>query len=79
MKIIDTTTYFEEKMMMDLRLNVLNKFVDKFIVCEARFSHSGKEKKIKFNKKDFPEFEDKIIHLIIDREPIDIIKKKIFN
>ncbi len=76
MKIIDTTTYFEEKMMMDLRLNVLNKFVDKFIVCEARFSHSGKEKKIKFNKKDFPEFEDKIIHLIIDREPIDIIKKK---
>ena len=76
MKIIDTTTYFEEKMMMDLRLNVLNMFVDKFIVCEARFSHSGKEKEIKFNKKDFPEFEDKIIHLIIDKEPTEIIKKK---
>ena len=29
MKIIDTTTYFEEKLMMDLRLNILNSHVDK--------------------------------------------------
>ena len=75
MKIIDTTTYFEEKMMMGIRLNILGPFVDKFIVCEARFSHSGNEKEIKFNKKDFPEFEDKIIHVIVNKEPNDIIKK----
>ena len=75
MKIIDTTTYFEEKMMMNIRFNILNPFVDKFIVCEARFSHSGKEKEIKFKKKDFPEFEDRIIHIILDKEPIGIIKK----
>ena len=58
MKIIDTTTYFEEKLIMEIRLNILNPFVDRFIVSEARFSHSGKEKEIKFDKKDFPKFQD---------------------
>ena len=48
MKIIDTTTYFEEKLMMDLRFKILNPYVDQFIVCEARFTHSGKEKEINF-------------------------------
>jgi beta-1,4-mannosyl-glycoprotein beta-1,4-N-acetylglucosaminyltransferase len=76
MKIIDTTTYFEEKLIMDLRLNILSPYVDKFIVSEARFSHSGKEKEIKFDKKDFPKFEDKITHIILEKEPADIIKKK---
>ena len=70
MKIIDTTTFFEEHLMMDLRFNILDPFIDKFVVCEARFSHSGKEKDIKFNKKDYPKFEDKIIHLVIDNDPI---------
>ena len=75
MKIIDTTTFFEEYLMMELRFNILDPFVDKFIVAEARFSHSGKEKEIKFNKKNFPKFENKIVHLIVDKEPVDIIKK----
>ena len=79
MKIIDTTTYFEEKMMMELRFNILSPFVDKFIICEARYSHSGKEKDIRFNKKDFPQFEDKITHIIVDKEPRDIIKKDNLN
>ena len=76
MKIIDTTTYFEEELMMNLRFNILNNYVDKFIVSEARFTHSGQEKDIKFNKKKFPKFEDKIIHIILDKEPEEIIKKK---
>jgi|TARA_B110000261_G_scaffold160617_1_gene200553 beta-1,4-mannosyl-glycoprotein beta-1,4-N-acetylglucosaminyltransferase len=79
MKIIDTTTYFEEKLMMNLRFNILNSYVDNFIVCEARFTHSGKSKDINFKKKDYPEFEHKITHLIIDKEPIDIIKKDNLN
>ena len=69
MKIIDTTTYFEEELMMNLRFNILNNYVDKFIVSEARFTHSGQEKDIKFNKKNFPKFEDKIMHIILDKEP----------
>ena len=79
MKIIDTTTYFEENMMMELRFNILSPFVDKFIICEARYSHSGKEKDIRFNKKNFPQFEDKITHIIVDKEPRDIIKKDNLN
>ena len=75
MKIIDTTTFFEEHLMMELRFNILDPFIDKFIVSEARFSHSGKEKEIKFNKKDFPKFESKIVHLIVDKDPVDIINK----
>jgi beta-1,4-mannosyl-glycoprotein beta-1,4-N-acetylglucosaminyltransferase len=75
MKIIDTTTFFEEHLMMNLRFNILNSFVDHFIVCEARFTHSGKKKEIKFKKSDYPEFEHKITHLIIDKEPKNIIKK----
>ena len=79
MKIIDTTTFFEENLMMNLRLNILNPYVDKFIVCEARFSHSGKEKEIRFNKKDFPEFEEKIDHIIFDKEPDELIKKNFLS
>ncbi len=76
MKIIDTTTYFDEKLMMSIRFNILNSFVDKFIVCESRYSHSGKEKKINFNIKDYPEFHNKIIHLIVDNEPNNLIMGK---
>jgi beta-1,4-mannosyl-glycoprotein beta-1,4-N-acetylglucosaminyltransferase len=76
MKIIDTTTYFEEKLMMNLRFNILNSHVDHFIVCEARFTHSGKSKDINFKKTDYPNFANKITHLIIDKEPNDIIKKE---
>ena len=74
MKIIDTTTYFDEKLMMSIRFNILNSYVDKFVVCESRYSHSGKEKKINFNIKDYPEFQNKIIHLIVDDEPNNLIK-----
>ena len=48
MKIIDTTTFFEENMIMDIRFNILDPYVDKFIVCESLFTHSGKKKKRKF-------------------------------
>ena len=76
MKIIDTTTYFDEKLMMSIRFNILNSFVDKFIVCESRYSHSGKEKEINFDIKDYPEFQNKIIHLVLDNEPKDLIISK---
>ena len=46
MKIFDCTTYFEEDLMMDLRLNILKDFVDKFVVCEATLIHSGNNNKM---------------------------------
>ena len=71
MKIIDSTTYFEEDMIIDLRLNILNDYVDHFIISEARFSHSGAKKEINFDKNKFPKFKEKITHLIIDNDPTE--------
>ena len=48
MKIIDCVTYFDEPMLFEVRKNILNKYVDIFLVIEARYTHSGKKKKIKF-------------------------------
>ena len=76
MKIIDTTTYFEEKLMMELRFNILDPYVDQFVVCEATFTHSGMKKPTKFNKEDYPDFKDKIIHLVLDKEPSNLIKSE---
>ncbi len=46
MKIYDCTTFYSEKMMLDLRFNILNENVYKFIVIESSFSHSGKKKNL---------------------------------
>ena len=79
MKIIDTTTYFEEDLMMDLRFNILDPYVDKFIICESTFTHSGNKKDISFDKKKYSRFKDKIIHLILENEPDNLIKKDHLN
>jgi beta-1,4-mannosyl-glycoprotein beta-1,4-N-acetylglucosaminyltransferase len=73
MKIYDCTTFYSEHMMMDVRFNVLNEFVHKFIVVESLYSHSGKKKKLNFDIKNYLKFKDKIIYLIIDKEPKDLI------
>ena len=74
MKIFDCTTFHSEHLMMDVRFNVLNDYVHKFIVTESTFSHSGKRKKLNFDINNYPKFKDKIIYVIIDKEPNDIIK-----
>jgi len=72
MKIFDCTTYYSEDLILDLRFNILNEHVHKFIVVESKYSHSGKPKKLWFNIDNFQKFKDKIIHLVIDNEPADI-------
>ena len=57
---------------MDLRFNILNEFVDKFVVVESIYSHSGKKKKLNFDINDYPKFKDKIHYIIIDHEPSDL-------
>ena len=48
MKIYDACIYYDEDILLDLRFNILNKFVEKFIVVESLFTHSGEKKKTKF-------------------------------
>jgi len=79
MKIFDCITYFDEPMLFELRLNILSSYVDEFIVSEATYTHSGKKKKINFNKENFPKFKNKITHLIVDQEPKDLFEINEFN
>ena len=74
MKIIDCTTYYSEDLMLDIRFNILNEFVDKFIIVESKFSHSGQPKKLNFDINKFQKFKDKIEYLIIENEPNGIIE-----
>ena len=69
MKIIDSFMFFDENMMLDLRLNILNKFVDKFIICESIYNHNGERKKLNFDMKNFPKFKQKIDYVICDKLP----------
>jgi len=76
MKIFDCTTFFSEDMLMDLRFNILDEYVHKFIVVESVFSHSGEKKKLNFDINKYPKFKDKIIYLVIENEPEDLIEAK---
>ena len=75
MKIYDCTTFYSEHMMLDARFHILDKHVEKFIVTEATYSHSGKKKELNFNIDNFPKFKDKIIYLVIDKEPNNLIEE----
>ena len=61
--IYDCFMYFDEDMLLDLRLNVMNKFVDFFVIVESKYTHQGKVKDKKLNLSDFKKFKDKIIHI----------------
>ncbi len=76
MKIIDCITYFNEPLLFDIRLNILNEHVDHFIVSEALYTHSGNKKKINFNKNDYPKFKHKISHIVVEDEPAGLHKVK---
>ena len=76
MKIFDCTTFYSEDLMMDLRFNILNDYVEKFIVCESTISHSGNKKKLNFDINNYSKFKDKIIYIIIDEEPKGIVGQK---
>ena len=64
MAIYDCFQYFNEDEMVDLRLNILNEYVDYFIICESNKSHQGHQKKLNFDINKFPKFKSKIRYLI---------------
>tara|TARA_Y100000590_G_scaffold41751_1_gene44522 strand:- start:439 stop:1308 length:870 start_codon:yes stop_codon:yes gene_type:complete len=68
--------YYNEDLILDLRLNYLNKFVDFFVIVESTFNHKGEKKKLNFNISKFSKFKSKIKYIVLDDQPknIDIIK-----
>jgi beta-1,4-mannosyl-glycoprotein beta-1,4-N-acetylglucosaminyltransferase len=67
MKIYDCFMYFDEEVVLDVRLNTLNEFVDYFVIVESIYTHKGDLRELKFNHKKFEKFKDKIIY-IVDEE-----------
>ena len=64
MKIFDCLMFYDEKILLDIRLNILNEFVDYFVIVESKYFHNGLERKLRFNIDDYPKFKDKIIYII---------------
>ena len=61
--------FFDEEMLLDLRLNILDKFVDQFVIVESSYTHSGKEKKLIFDINKYSKFKEKINYIIIKDPP----------
>ena len=91
MKIFDCFMFYDEELLLDIRMNILNKFVDYFVISESKNYHNGLKRSLKFNINNYPKFKDKIIYLVHDRVPdgirevssddneIAVSEKKILN
>ena len=64
--------YFDEDLILDIRLNTLKEEVDKFVIAEATRNHAGEPKKLNFDINRFSKFKDKIIYLIIEDLPTNV-------
>ena len=74
MKIFDCFMYFDEEVVLDVRLNTLDQFVDYFVIVESKFTHKGEERDLKFDQNKFRKFKDKIIYLVYDQQSSKIEK-----
>jgi len=74
MKVFDCFMFYDEKVLLDIRLNVLNEFVDYFVIVESRYFHNGLERNLNFNINEYPKFKDKIIYIIHENKPKELKK-----
>ena len=74
MKIFDCFMYFDEDVVLDVRLNFLNSYVDKFVIVESIFNHKGEKRKPQFDISKYSKFKDKIIYILKDDIPEGIEK-----
>ena len=72
MKIFDCFMYFDEEQVLDLRLNVLNDFVDYFVIVESTQNHKGIKRELLFDQSKFQKFKNKIIYLVYDEIPKNV-------
>ena len=72
MKIYDCFMFYDEDVILDLRLNILNEYIDYFVIVESKFFHNGKERKLRFDIENYTKFREKIIYIIQDNQPSGI-------
>jgi len=66
MAIYDCFQFFNEEHILDLRFNLLNEFVDFFVIVESTIDHQGNSKKLNFDSNKFKRFQTKIIYKVVD-------------
>ena len=74
MKIYDCFQFFNEENILDLRLNILDEFVNFFIIVESTTDHQGNAKKLNFDINKFIKFKKKIIYIVVEDTAEDIKK-----
>ena len=72
MNIIDCFMYYDEDLVLDIRLNTLNKYVSFFVICEANFNHNGTKRDFRFNIENFSKFKEKIIYIPLEQQPLNL-------
>ena len=72
MKIYDCFSYWDEDLLLDTRLNILNEYVDHFVIVESKYKHNGDVKNKNFDIEQFPKFKNKITYIYHDKEPVSL-------
>ena len=73
MKIYDCFMFSDEKMLLDIRLNVLNDYVDQFVIIESKYKHNGDIKNKNFDINQYSKFKNKIKYIYLDEEPEGLV------
>ena len=74
MKIYDCFMYYNEDVVLEARLNILDNFVDYFVIVESKYSHSGELREPHFDISKFKNFKKKIIYILSSNLPSDLEK-----
>ena len=74
MKIYDCFTYFDEDLILDTRLNIMDDHVDYFVIVESTYNHNGERRELKFDLNKYQKFKNKIKYIVWDESPKDIEK-----
>ena len=72
MKIVDCFMYFDEDLLLELRLKELDKYISKFVIVESKFTHSGIKRKLQFDINKYKKYENKIEYIILNEEPLNL-------
>ena len=74
MKIYDCFMFYDEDLIAELRFNILNQYVNEFIVVESKYTHSGEKRELLFNINKYPNFKNKINYIVLENEPDNLEK-----
>ena len=72
MRIYDCFMFYDEDLVADLRFNILDEHVTKFVVVESKFTHSGEKRNLLFDINKYSKFKNKINYVILENEPSNL-------